>query len=63
MAEIFHCINTAPVKLVASSIAYEPRPVIHIDVCEGEQVVAAARIMHPYHGSMLGSSNKAEEEL
>ncbi|BBB68329.1 hypothetical protein UNDYM_4076 [Undibacterium sp. YM2] len=64
MAEIFHCINATPVKLVSSSIAYEPAPVIHIDVCEGEQVVAAARIMHPYHGSMLDSSiNKAEEEL
>lgn len=64
MAEIFHCINATPVKLVSSSIAYDPGPVIHIDVCEGEQVVAAARIMHPYHRSMLGSStNKAEEEL
>ncbi|MFZ6713097.1 hypothetical protein [Undibacterium sp. TC9W] len=64
MAELFHCINATPVKLVASSIAYEPTPVIHIDICEGEQVVAAARIMPPYHGSMLDSSiNKAEEEL
>ncbi|MFZ6875718.1 hypothetical protein ACO0LF_26930 [Undibacterium sp. Di27W] len=64
MAEIFHCLNATPVKLVSSSIAYEPAPVIHIDIYEGEQVVAAARIMHPYHGSMLGVEyGKTDQEL
>lgn len=64
MAEIFHRINTTPVTLVSRSVPYEPGPVIHIDICEGKQLIAAARIMHPYHGSLSGDENsKTDQEL
>ncbi|MFZ6770229.1 hypothetical protein ACO0LM_24515 [Undibacterium sp. Di26W] len=61
MPEINHFINTTPVRMISHRIPYEHGPVIHVDICEGEHVIAAARLMPPYHRSMLEIANKKTE--
>lgn len=63
MPEIIHHINTKLVRLISHIIPYTQGPVIHIDICEGEQVIAAARIMPPYHHSLLETNDKTESVI
>ncbi|MFZ6653968.1 type II toxin-antitoxin system RelE/ParE family toxin [Undibacterium sp. TJN19] len=63
-AEIFHHINSEPVRLVAHAIPFEHGPVIHIDIFKGDDAIAAARIMPPYHSSLIGvRADKSATEL
>jgi len=64
MPEINHIINTKPVRLISHRIPYPQGPVIHIDICEGEQVIAASRIMPPYHRDMPAlRGNETESDI
>jgi hypothetical protein len=64
MLERLENVAGKPMKFVARAIAYEPSAVIHIDIVDGETIVAAARVMAPYHQSLKASfASMPQEEL